>query len=200
MALQDLKRPWHSYVQQHMNEHMAEHSVGGKKYAFTWYDLELTYLLWHNAEDFRTICQNRIIKSMWECGETIERELWEVSWFSNRYDGVIIPWYDLCYQAQNLVYMYALWLVDILDKDLVDLTRDTTVRNIWRVWRKLDGDIPIFRSIIWMHEEISLDAVEDVRTEYIAKKPLAAEILRAWKEYGLKLNATVLQSELAVAS
>jgi hypothetical protein len=45
MALQGLKQSWHSYDEPHMNEHMADHSIGSKKFAFTGYDLEMSYLL-----------------------------------------------------------------------------------------------------------------------------------------------------------
>jgi len=196
MALRGLKQPWHSYDEAHMNEHMAEHTIKWKKFAFTWFDLEMTYLLWQSSSDFQVVCQNRIIKWLESVGETTWKELWVVTWFRNIHDVVPIPWYDLCYQAQNLVYMYSLWLVDTLDRDLVDMTRDTTVRNIWRVWRKLDWDIPIFRSLIWMHDEIPLNAADDIRTDYLWKKPLAKEILKAWKKYWLKLNDIALRWEL----
>lgn len=199
MALKDLGQAWHSYDETHMNEHMAEHTVTWRKHAFTWYDLEMTYLLWHSSSDFQAICQNRIIRWWEDFIEGTWRKLWNVVWFKNIYDVFPIPWHDLCYQAQNLVYMYSLWLVDTLDKDLVASTYNTTVRNSWRVWRRLDGDIPVFRSLIWMHEVITLDEVEDVRTDYLWKKPLAEEILEAWKKYGLKLNDTVLRWELASA-
>lgn len=196
MALRGLKQPWHSYDEAHMNEHMADHSVGSKKFAFTGYDLEMTYLLWHTTSDFQTVCQNRIIKLLRYEWIDIERELWEVHWFDNIHDQTPVPWLALKYQAQNLVYMYALWLVDTLDTELCRMTEDADVYNNCRhEGDRLDGIIPIFQSVIWMKGEIRLSDAWEVRAEYIEKRWLAREIREAAMEFGLKLNDTTLERE-----
>lgn len=191
--------PWHKYTEAHMNEHMSEHQTHSKRNAFTWFDLELCYLLWYKTEDFQTICQNRIIKTLSQQTQMgIKRKLWIVKSFHNSHDIEIVHPYTLCYQAQNLVYMYALGLVDILDKELVKETRDTTVRNWYRRAKqaaKLDCIIPIFDSIIWMQDEISLDNVEEVREYYLHRKHLAEEIKHQSKHHRLKLHDTIFLTE-----
>jgi hypothetical protein len=60
-----------------------------------------------------------------------------------------VPAPALKYQAQNLVYMYALGLVDTLDTELCSMTEDADVYNKCRhEGDRLDGVIPIFQSVI----------------------------------------------------
>jgi hypothetical protein len=156
----------------------------------------MSYLLGHTTGDFQVVCQNRIINLLRSEWISIERSLWKVKWFENIHDRVPVPSLALKYQAQNLVYMYALWLVDTLDTELCRMTEDADVYNKCRQeGDSLDGVIPIFQSVIWMKGEIRLSDVWEVRAEYIEKRWLAKKILEAAREYGLKLNDTTLERE-----
>jgi len=188
--------PWYKYTEVHMNHHMAQHSTYDKIHAFTWFDLELCYLLWHSCEDFQTICKNRIKKTLYQQSLNKDyRKLWEITNFENTYDVEIIHPFNITYQAQNLVYMFALWLVNTLDVKLIEKTWPIHINNIHRRHESplsLDCSLPIFDSVIWMENEIDMDNLADVRNKYIKKRPLAKEIRLQWKIYNLKLRNTLM--------
>jgi len=101
--------------------------------------------------------------------------------------------YDIAYQAQNLVYMYSLGLVDTLDIPLIRDIRDTTVRNGYRKDEPvLDGILPIFAEAIGMKDEISLDDVHDARDYYLSKRPIAETILQVSREFKIRFKDLTL--------
>ena len=191
MAIQNLKSNWHSYDEEHMNDHMIKHPTYWISMAYTWYDLEMSYLLWIKTKEFQSICSNRIISVLESNNISTWKDLSSIQIIDDVSKLPILP--HICYQAQNLIYMYVLWLVNKLDRDLISLIDDVTVNNSLRMWEGISRKIPIFNSQIWMHERIPLDAVEDIRIEYIWKKPIAEEILMAWKEKWLKLTDKILE-------
>jgi len=190
-----------------MNEHMSEHTISLKRTAFTGFDMEMSYLLDYKTVDFQTVCQNRIIKTLTQQPSIkIEKKLGKVLTFTSVHDEKIVHPQLLCYQAWNLIYMFALWLVDSIDEDLIkqvskisSWVEDIIVDNTSR-WTRNDGTswdeiLTIFSNVIWMHDFISLENIEELRAIYKEKRGLADEIVRQWREYNLKLNSIRLLTE-----
>jgi len=183
--------PWYSIQKTTINNHMMSHFPYDKESGFVWFDLELSYLLGHTTKDFQAICENRIIAGM-----NLDMKPRKVRWLADiQIDKKLEDINNLSYAWQNLVYMYALWLVDVLDIDIVSQVYNPNIDNTDRIdkwFYALDWISPIFDNIIWIKDEIRAENVSDVRAEYIKKRPLADKIKYQWKYFQLKLNDIAL--------
>jgi len=180
-----LNKSWYQYDEGHMNRHMAEHGVFSREKAFTWYDLEMSFLLWIRTSRFQKVCESRIIRTL---------ELWEVDPESIRNDpnrNAQLDMDQLSFQAQNLLYMYVLWLVDNLDMLLLGEVDDTKVDNTMRYGKGIDCFMPIFASRIGAKELVTIDTAGEIRETYIEKRPIAASILHEAKVHWHRIIDTL---------